>query len=157
MLERVFETFSQADCCLDRSRGGLGLGLSLVRGLVELHGGKVQAASAGLGHGTEITIRLPLAESMPPPKSPVVVGDDENSAQRVVLIEDNADTAESMRILFSMSGHEIQVAHTGLAGLEAVRAFRPEVVLCDIGLPGGWTVTRWPARFGATRHYKRSG
>jgi signal transduction histidine kinase/DNA-binding response OmpR family regulator len=137
MLERVFETFSQADSSLDRSRGGLGLGLSLVRGLVELHGGTVQAASAGLGQGTEITLRLPLAESPPPPERRVVVAVDETSAQRVLLIEDNADTAESMRILFSLTGHQIQVAHTGLAGLEAVRSFRPEVVLCDIGLPGG--------------------
>ncbi len=137
MLERVFETFSQADSSLDRSRGGLGLGLSLVRGLVELHGGNVQAASAGLGQGTEITIRLRLAGSPPPPEQRIVVSDDETSAQRVLLIEDNTDTAESMRILFSLTGHQIQVAHTGLAGLEAVRSFGPQVVLCDIGLPGG--------------------
>jgi signal transduction histidine kinase/DNA-binding response OmpR family regulator len=137
MLERVFETFSQADSSLDRSRGGLGLGLSLVRGLVELHGGKVQAASAGLGQGTEITIRLPLADSLPSADGPVAVAEDETSAARVLLIEDNADTAESMRILFSLTGHQIQVAHTGLAGLEAVRSFCPQVVLCDIGLPGG--------------------
>jgi signal transduction histidine kinase/DNA-binding response OmpR family regulator len=136
MLARVFETFSQADTSLDRSRGGLGLGLALVKGLVDLHGGKVWAQSEGLGKGTEVTIRLPLAEA------PAAVDEAEAPpaparTQRVLIIEDNRDAAESMRILFKLGGHQVEVAHTGPKGLEVARRFDPEVVLCDIGLAGG--------------------
>jgi signal transduction histidine kinase len=137
MLERVFETFSQADSSLDRSRGGLGLGLSLVRGLVELHGGETRAESEGLGKGTAITIRLPVAGPGALPHQQAVAQEHSAPANRVLVIEDNADTAESMRILFSLTGHEVEVAHAGRAGLDAVQTFRPQVVLCDIGLPGG--------------------
>jgi signal transduction histidine kinase/DNA-binding response OmpR family regulator len=137
MLERVFETFSQADSSLDRSRGGLGLGLSLVRGLVELHGGETRAESEGLGKGTAITIRLPLAGPGGLPRQQAVAPDMAACANRVLVIEDNVDTAESMRILFSLTGHEVEVAHAGRAGLDAIQTFRPQVVLCDIGLPGG--------------------
>ncbi len=137
MLERVFDTFSQADSSLDRSRGGLGLGLALVRGLVQLHGGEVRAASPGLGAGTEIAIRLPLVDAVPPVAPPVAAPDAGPGVNRVLVIEDNRDAAESMRILFAMTGHEVQVAHAGPAGVAAARAFHPQVVLCDIGLPGG--------------------
>ncbi len=137
MLERIFDTFSQADSSLDRSRGGLGLGLALVRGLVQLHGGEVSASSAGLGQGTEIAIRLPRTHTVAPPapaSSPVEPG---GAVHRVLVIEDSPDTAESMRMLFAMTGHAVAVAHTGPAGLEAARTFRPQVIVCDIGLPGG--------------------
>ncbi len=137
MLERVFDTFSQADSSLDRSRGGLGLGLSLVRGLVALHGGTVHADSAGLGRGTEITIRLPLAGAGAIAEVPADAPANGTSVHRVLVIEDNADAAESMRILFELTGHEVAIAHAGPAGLDAARAFRPQIVLCDIGLPGG--------------------
>jgi signal transduction histidine kinase len=137
MVERVFDTFSQADSSLDRSRGGLGLGLALVRGLVQLHGGDVDAASAGLGRGTEITIRLPLSGTVVPSapcNAPIEPG---APANRVLVIEDHVDAAESLRLLFTMTGHTVEVAHDGPGGLQAARAFRPQVVLCDIGLPGG--------------------
>jgi signal transduction histidine kinase len=137
MLERVFDTFSQADSSLDRSRGGLGLGLALVRGLVQLHGGEVSATSEGPGRGTEIAIRLPLADSPVPDVPNHVPRESAQAVNRVLVIEDNLDAAESMRMLFAMTGHAVEVAHAGPAGLEAARAFRPQVVLCDIGLPGG--------------------
>lgn len=137
MLERVFDTFSQADSSLDRSRGGLGLGLALVRGLVHLHGGDVAADSGGPGQGTEIAIRLPLSATDRPPEPVRVEVEPTATVNRVLVIEDNPDTAESMRMLFAMTGHTVAIAHAGPAGLELARTFQPQVVVCDIGLPGG--------------------
>src|SRR5262249_18397388 len=136
MLPRVFETFTQADNSLDRRRGGLGLGLTLVKGLLELHGGQVWVKSEGLGKGTEVIIQLPLAAapSTPPPATPPPIAGDRKL--RVLVVEDNRDTAETLRLLFSMSGHDVAVAHNGADAIETARRFRPEVVLCDIGLPG---------------------
>jgi signal transduction histidine kinase/DNA-binding response OmpR family regulator len=137
MIARLFEPFAQADCSLDRSRGGLGLGLALVKGLVELHGGQVSAVSEGLGKGTEITIRLPLAPTPAPRTRPRTSNGQTVGPYRILLIEDNLDTAESMRQLLMMSGHEVEVSVSGSAGVQLARLQRPEVVLCDIGLPGG--------------------
>jgi signal transduction histidine kinase/DNA-binding response OmpR family regulator len=137
VLARVFETFSQADRSLDRSRGGLGLGLALVRGLVELHGGHVEVNSDGPGKGTELLIRLPLGGQPTPPRPAAPPPRQTRLTRRVLVIEDNPDSAESMRMLLVLSGHQVDVAPTGVAGVERARAFRPEVVLCDIGLPGG--------------------
>jgi signal transduction histidine kinase/DNA-binding response OmpR family regulator len=137
MLNRLFETFSQADRSLDRSRGGLGLGLALVKGLVELHGGDVKVVSEGLGKGTEVTICLPLEAR---PAAPSLNGGrpaGPEAAYRILVIEDNPDAAESMRVLLTLAGHQAEVADSGPAGVEAVRARQPDVVLCDIGLPGG--------------------
>ena len=137
VLARVFEAFNQADRSLDRSRGGLGLGLALVKGLVELHGGHVQIASPGPGQGTELTIRLPLGtQPAAEPKAETLSGDGLQS-RKVLVIEDNPDVAESMRMLLALSGHHVEVAPTGAQGMERARDFRPEVVLCDLGLPGG--------------------
>jgi CheY-like chemotaxis protein len=143
MLARVFDPFAQADRSLDRSRGGLGLGLALVKGLVELHGGGVAAASDGPGRGTEVTLWLPLAAGgttatagLPPAcRGP---------GQRVLIVEDNADAAESLRLLLEAHGHRVAVAATGPAGVEAALRAAPEVVLCDLGLPGmsGFEVAR---------------
>lgn len=137
MLARMFDTFSQADGSLDRSRGGLGLGLALVKGLVELHGGWVQAASEGLGRGTELQICFPLTTEPVHLEPAEPAGDDGASARRILVIEDNVDAAESMKMLLVLAGHQVEVALNGTTGLEAAKRNRPEVVLCDIGLPGG--------------------
>ena len=138
MLATMFDTFIQADGGLDRSRGGLGLGLSLVKGLVELHGGAVQALSDGLGKGMEIIIRLPLTAAPaapPPPPRPASSGG--GNSRRILVIEDNLDVAESLQMMLQLSGHEVMVAHTGVDGLQVAQQLRPDVILCDIGLPGG--------------------
>jgi signal transduction histidine kinase/CheY-like chemotaxis protein len=136
-LRSIFDAFSQADRSLDRSRGGLGLGLALVKGLVELHGGTVCVSSEGLGHGTEFRVQLFLdksAETAPPkPKAAAPQG----KARRILVIEDNVDGAESMRLLLKHLGHDVRTAHSGPAGVVIATDWLPEVVLCDIGLPGG--------------------
>ena len=144
VLGRLFEPFSQAPPGIDRSRGGLGLGLALVRRLVELHGGAVEASSGGSGQGTGIRLRLPV---VPAPADPA--GREEEAVpgrpRRCLIIEDNVDAAESMALLLQLKGHEAAVAHDGQQGLEKAREIRPHVVLCDIGLPGsldGYAVAR---------------
>jgi PAS domain S-box-containing protein len=132
----VFEPFSQADRSLERSGGGLGLGLSLVKGIVEMHGGDVTAASDGPGHGAEFTIRLPLDQSYAKASTAKSASTDAHSPRRILIIEDNPIGARSMRMFLELAGHTVEVAHNGLTGIEAARRFRPEVVLCDIGLPG---------------------
>ena len=143
LLARLFEPFEQADCTLDRSRGGLGLGLTLVKGLVEQHGGEVYATSEGPGRGAEFTIRLPLVNA-PPAEMPVTTYEPSHSACRILVIEDNIDAANSLREALELARHEVEVAYGGLDGLEKARAFKPEVVLCDIGLPGmdGYEIAR---------------
>lgn len=136
MLPRVFDTFSQADRSLDRSRGGLGVGLALVKGLVEAHGGAVAAVSAGLGHGAEFHVHLPL--DTPLSVTPRAAGEAPvPRAHRILIIEDHLDAAVSMEVLLNLDGHQVELAHAGPSGVEAARKFHPEVVLCDIGLPGG--------------------
>ena len=139
MLVKLFETFSQADRSRARSRGGLGLGLALVKGVVELHGGEVRAASAGPGRGSEFLIRLPLerAPAAPPePTTPASASAPACRSYRILIVEDNRDAADSMKILLGLTGHQAEVAYSGTAGLETARQFLPEVVVCDIGLPG---------------------
>jgi signal transduction histidine kinase/DNA-binding response OmpR family regulator len=137
MLARAFETFSQADSSLERSRGGLGLGLALVKGLIDLHGGTVRAHSEGPGKGTEVTITVPIDDRPETPKATPVMHGEETAVPRVLVIEDSPDTAESMRMLLNLSGYPVDVALSGAEGLDMARSFRPDVVLCDIGLPGG--------------------
>jgi PAS domain S-box-containing protein len=137
VLARMFEAFSQADTSLDRTRGGLGLGLALVKGLVELHGGEVRASSEGAGRGAEFTIRLPRdvpATADEPAEDPEP---DQAAHSRVLVVEDNIDAAQSLRMLLKMNGHEVAVAHDGPSALAAAGSFRPGLVLCDLGLPGG--------------------
>ncbi len=143
LLGRIFEPFMQADDGLHRGRGGLGLGLALVKGLVELHGGSVEARSEGPGHGAELLLRLPVATEPP------VVSERSKAAltmprRRVLVIEDNVDAAETLREVLLSWDQEIEVAHDGRTGIELARAFRPEVILCDIGLPvmDGYEVAR---------------
>ncbi len=136
MAPRLFEPFVQADRSLDRSKGGLGLGLALVKGLVELHAGHVEAVSDGPGRGAEFTIVLPLepepAALSQAPGEPPPAG----CRLRILLIEDNRDAAESLRVLLELYGHGVTVACTGTDGVKAGIECRPDVVVCDIGLPG---------------------
>jgi two-component system CheB/CheR fusion protein len=136
LMSRLFEPFIQGDRSLDRSRGGLGLGLALVKSLVVLHGGTVEARSAGEGKGAELILRLPLAAA-PDLARPVEEKPEGNHCHRCLIIEDNRDAADSLRLLLELSGHEVDVAYHGLEGVEKARSFQPEVVLCDIGLPDG--------------------
>ncbi len=144
MLPHLFETFAQGDRSLDRTRGGLGLGLSVVRGLVELHGGQVQAASAGPGRGAEFTVRLP-AEPEPAAltQMPTASGRNEKH-QRILVVEDNRDSAECLRMLLELYGYEVTVAYSGPEGVKAAEQCKPNIILCDIGLPGldGYEVVR---------------
>jgi len=135
MLPRVFEAFAQEDCSVDRSRGGLGLGLALVKGLVELHGGEVRADSAGVGYGTEITVLLPVAPAPSASQKVPAPAAGPAGPLRVLIVEDNRDAAETLRDLLEFSGHTVAVAHSGLSGVEAAQQFQPHVVLCDLGLP----------------------
>ncbi|MGD0948879.1 MAG: response regulator [Candidatus Binatia bacterium] len=137
MLPHVFDTFSQADRSLARSRGGLGVGLALVKGLVEAHGGSVQVASAGPGQGAEFRIQLPVEVRRPAAVPAAVSVPSASHRLRILVIEDHADAAASMKGLLSLDGHQVELAHAGPSGVEAARRFRPQVVLCDIGLPGG--------------------
>jgi PAS domain S-box-containing protein len=145
MLARLFQPFSQADATLDRSKGGLGLGLALVKGLVELHGGTITAHSPGIGQGSEFVVRLPLAtgdveaDRRVHARTPA-----QGRRRRVLIIEDNIDAADSLREALEFSEHEVEVAYNGPTGIAKARKYRPEVVFCDIGLPGmdGFDVAR---------------
>jgi CheY-like chemotaxis protein len=143
-LTRLFEPFVQADRSLNRSRGGLGLGLALVKTLAELHGGTIAARSPGLGRGSEVTLRLPrLVGPAPAPSS--AAAEAEAPSRRILVIEDNLDSALTLKLVLKRRGHDVVVAHTGAKGLEHALARVPEVVLCDIGLPGeldGYAVAR---------------
>ncbi|MFN3650800.1 MAG: ATP-binding protein [Armatimonadota bacterium] len=152
MLARLFEPFTQADRSLDRSCGGLGLGLSLVRGLVEMHGGQVHGRSAGEGRGAEFTLTLPVsAAPLGEPARRAAVTSNSGS-QRVLVVEDLPDAAETLRDLLELAGYTVEVASDGPAALASAAAFRPNVVLCDIGLPGmdGYSVAEELRRRAAT-------
>jgi two-component system CheB/CheR fusion protein len=142
ILGRLFERFTQADRTLDRSKGGLGLGLALVKGLVEMHCGEVSAHSAGPGQGAEFIVRLPLDDVQVVAKTEASAA--ERHARRVLVIEDNVDAADSLGEALELSDHEVEVAYSGSEGLEKAYRFKPNVVLCDIGLPGmdGYEVAR---------------
>src|SRR5690606_16007222 len=137
MLERVFELFSQATPAEARPRGGLGIGLSLVRGLVELHGGSVHARSEGVGHGSEFVVRLPLRATAPTLCGGI--GEDEVSdlpPLKLLIVDDNVDTAVGLAtFLREKWRHNVRVSHTGQAGIRAALEFDPQMVLLDIGLP----------------------
>jgi PAS domain S-box-containing protein len=144
MLSHLFAPFTQAERTLDRSRGGLGLGLALVKGLIELHGGDVSARSEGLGQGSEFVVRLPTipTPSVVPPDLPVVAAPPAH--RRVLVIEDNLDAALSLCEVLELGGHEVAIAYQGPEGLAKAAEFKPDIVLCDIGLPGmdGYEVAR---------------
>ncbi len=145
MLPRIFDLFTQLGRSLDRSEGGLGIGLTLVRRLVEMHGGSVHASSLGLGRGSEFVIRLPALAEAPTPAPPHPGGGSAAGApRRILVVDDNADAAESLAMLLRLKGHDVRTAHDGAAALDVARTFGPQVVLLDIGLPGmdGYEVAR---------------
>jgi CheY-like chemotaxis protein/anti-sigma regulatory factor (Ser/Thr protein kinase) len=136
-LPRIFDMFTQVERPLEQSQGGLGLGLTIVQRLVELHEGTVEAHSDGAGCGSEFIVRLPVAAATPPEPVPHANdGAPHASANcRVLVVEDNAGALEMMSLLLRMQGHEIYAARDGLQALEAAQHHRPDVVLLDIGLP----------------------
>ncbi len=136
-LPRLFEKFSQVAPALDRSQGGLGLGLSLVHGIVSLHGGQVFARSAGPGAGSEFLVRLPIALRMEPlPLEGVSMSPHPAVSRRILVVDDNEDSAESLSVLLRINGHLVESAHDGRHALEAAERFRPDVILLDLGMPG---------------------
>lgn len=137
MLSRIFDMFTQVDPSLEKSRTGLGIGLHIARRLVELHGGTIEAKSAGRGTGTEIVVRLPVAPSSSPEERARAEGPGPGpgSARRILVVDDNQDAASSLAAMLRMMGHEVQVAHDGLEALRAGAAFEPDLMLLDIGMP----------------------
>jgi two-component system CheB/CheR fusion protein len=148
MLPRVFDLFSQADRTLDRAKGGLGLGLTLVRQLVELHHGEVNAASPGLGQGSTFSVRLPLLPQASRPAAPASTAQAAEGAgpesRRVLVVDDNVDAAETLAVMLQLHGHTVSVAHDGARALAMAEEHPPDVVILDIGLPGidGYQVAR---------------
>jgi signal transduction histidine kinase/DNA-binding response OmpR family regulator len=149
MLSRVWEIFAQVDHHLERAQGGLGIGLSLVKRLVEMHGGRVEAKSAGPGRGSCFSVRLPLAPKQAKPHernghSNGEQTDGKPGQLRILVVDDNVDGARSLAMLLRLGGNEVRVAHDGPSALEAAAEFRPSAVLLDIGLPGmnGYEVAR---------------
>jgi signal transduction histidine kinase len=145
MLSSIFELFTQVDRSLDRAQGGLGIGLTLVHKLVELHGGRVEAFSAGPNQGSEFVVHVPALEEMPPrPANGASRTPDKHRLCRVLVVDDNEDATRSLSMLLEMAGHEVQICHDGPSALRTAEAFGPEVVLLDIGLPGmdGFEVAR---------------
>jgi PAS domain S-box-containing protein len=138
MLPRIFELFTQVDRSADRARGGLGIGLTLVKSLVEMHGGRVEARSDGPGRGCEFVVRLPLAGG---PRPAAVTGPEDRppdglARRRVLVVDDNRDAATSLGMLLRLLGADVHVVYNGADALEALGAYRPSVVLLDIGMPG---------------------
>jgi len=139
LLPRIFDLFTQAERSLDRSQGGLGIGLCLVQRLVDLHGGTVTASSVQ-GQGSEFVVRLPaMAMDLPQLRSPLPATEaaqPPGTGCRVLVVDDNVDAAQSLSDLLEATGHVVRMAHDGLAALEVLQAFQADLVLLDIGLPG---------------------
>jgi PAS domain S-box-containing protein len=145
VLPHVFDLFVQGPAAAARSPSGLGVGLTLVRNLVDMHGGTVEARSAGTGAGAEFTIRLPLITQ--DREDCTEVGDEAHvplTSHRILIVDDNTDAAGSLAVLIRMQGHEVRVAHDGISALDTARAYRPSLIFLDIGMPGmdGYEVAR---------------
>jgi signal transduction histidine kinase/ActR/RegA family two-component response regulator len=137
-IGRIFELFAQAENAIGRAQGGMGIGLALVRNLVELHGGSVHAHSDGVGKGSRFTVRLPLASGTekPAPREPVVQEGPAAAGRRIVIVEDNRDVRDLLRLRLKKLGHEVLDAQDGEEGLRVVLAEKPDLALVDLGLPG---------------------
>ncbi len=143
-LPRLFDMFAQVDTSLERSRGGLGIGLTLVKTLAEMHEGSVEARSEGLGRGSEFVVRLPVLKDAAPSVPQEEITAPAMAGRRILIVDDNQDGAESLAMLLDLCGHETHQAHDGLGALDAAERLRPDVVLLDIGLPrlNGYEVCR---------------
>jgi PAS domain S-box-containing protein len=144
-LPRLFEMFTQVDTSMERSRDGLGIGLTLAKTLVEMHGGTVEVHSDGLARGSEFTVRLPTSdETLSPPTRGTVSEPVPAVGRRVLVVDDNEDSAESLAMLLELEGHETLQAHDGVEAIEAAAHFRPDAILLDVGLPrmNGYEVCR---------------
>lgn len=144
LLPRIFDLFTQADRTLDRSQGGLGIGLSLVKKLAELHGGTVTAHSAGLGQGSEFIVRIPALFPESEPIAPIKRAQHHAQASRVLVVDDNMDAADMLAVMLQMFGHDVQAVYSGQTALETAVESQPDFVLLDIGLPDidGYEVAR---------------
>ncbi len=135
-LPLVFDMFKQLDSSLERSQAGLGIGLTVVKNLVELHGGTVQAFSAGVGQGCEFIVRLPVAEEQISERSEVTLGDQQTRfSRRILIVDDNEDSANSLAVFLQLLGNETHTAFDGVEAVEKAAALQPDVVLLDIGMP----------------------
>lgn len=147
MLPHIFDLFNQVEPSLPRSQGGLGIGLAIVRRLVEMHGGQVEARSEGIGKGSEFLVTLPLlstADDNPIIPSASPIESTSSKMTKLVVVDDNRDAAQSLSLLLQATGSDVRTAHDGLAALELVSEFSPDIVLLDIGLPGlsGYDICR---------------
>ncbi|HEV7397002.1 MAG TPA: PAS domain S-box protein [Pyrinomonadaceae bacterium] len=134
-IDRIFDMFTQVDRSPERSQGGLGIGLTLVKQLVLMHGGSIEAKSAGEGQGSEFVVKLPILAGATAPLPVVIDIPEQTHTRRILIVDDNKDSAVSLTMLLTLTGNDAHIAHDGLAALEAVEKYRPEVVLLDIGLP----------------------
>jgi len=145
-LPNIFDMFSQVDRSIERSTGGLGIGLALVKGLVEMHGGTVEAASPGQGKGSTFTVRLHVVKDRAEPPGTLAqeCPDSAGSKRRILVVDDNRDSAASLAVMLKLLGNEVRTAHDGFAAIELAEQFRPQVVLMDIGMPklNGYEATR---------------
>lgn len=143
LLPRVFDLFVQDQRSLDRARGGLGIGLPVVKGLIEMHGGEVAVRSDGAGRGSVFTVSVPRA-APPGPRSASDVPDPALFRQRILVVDDNVDAADSLAMLLTLDGHEVETVYSATAALAAIEAHVPDVVLLDIGMPqmDGYGVAR---------------
>ncbi len=143
-LAFVFDMFRQVDRSRDRAQGGLGIGLTLVRRLVELHGGTINAQSEGPGKGSEFVVRLPMADSTGSTKSPHVASSVDLSKRRILVVDDNRDSADTLTALLRIKGNDVRIARDGLDAVEIAAEFVPEIILMDVGMPklNGYEATR---------------
>jgi len=136
MLPRIFDMFTQVGRSLEQSEGGLGIGLSLAKRLVEMHGGTIEATSEGHGKGSQFVVTLPLAmEAAIPQEVPPAVSNNGRTGKRILIADDNTDVVEAFEVMLRMLGHEVEIAHDGIQALEIAERSRPEVIVLDIGMP----------------------
>jgi CheY-like chemotaxis protein/anti-sigma regulatory factor (Ser/Thr protein kinase) len=145
-LERIFNLFDQGDVVTPSAAGGLGIGLSLAKRVVEMHGGTIEARSGGVNQGSEFVVRLPVVKRPDPELRPAEVfhASPATATWRVLIVDDNADAATTLQLLIKRDGHETLVVHDGIEALRAVTVFKPDIVFLDIGMPGidGYEVAR---------------